>query len=230
MEEPAEESQEVSAEEAAMFKEEEEPEEKPDPDAASKEEHKQMVEKLLTTLAIPPRRKYIAPPSLASESDDEYTVEVLTKSEMKENVQSVFKALVKEGVKLGYLDKYDGLSPAEIKEEYEGELVYEVAEQELRKIALGISEVKGEKKVSVYAFSWDGTDLHHLGYLNEPEKAEKVIPFIENKDDYIFNICGIITGGKYKSVEKDASGKIKIKNCEGLPYGIELDITVYKKA
>ena len=72
--------------------------------------------------------------------------------------------------------------------------------------------------------------MHHLGYLNEEEKAQKLIPYIESKDEYIFNICGIITGGKYKSVEKDeASGKIKIKNCEGLPYGIELDVTVYKK-
>ena len=149
---------------------------------------------------------------------------------MKENVQSVFKALIKEGVKLGYLDKYDGLSASEIKEEYEGELVYEVADQELRKMALRICQVKKETKIGVYAFSWDGTDVHHLGYLNEPEKAEALIPYIEDKDNYVFNICGIITGGKFKSVEKDPkTEKIKIKNCEGLPYGVELDIAIYKK-
>jgi len=69
-----------------------------------------------------------------------------------------------------------------------------------------------------------------LGYLNEPEKAAALIPYLNDKDNYIFNVCGIITGGKFKSVESDPkTGKIKIKNCEGLPYGIELDIAVYKK-
>ncbi|MBQ9710613.1 MAG: hypothetical protein IJV67_08335, partial [Clostridia bacterium] len=221
--------QEASAEEEAMLNEEDEPE-APDPEEASKEERKRMVAELMPQLAIPPRRRYIAAPSEKAEIDEEYTVEILNKSEMKENVQSVFKALIKEGVKLGYLDKYDGLSASEIKEEYEGELVYEVADQELRKMALRICQVKKETKIGVYAFSWDGTDVHHLGYLNEPEKAEALIPYIEDKDNYVFNICGIITGGKFKSVEKDPkTEKIKIKNCEGLPYGVELDIAIYKK-
>ncbi len=221
---------EVSPEEEALFADEPDDEPVPDEDDADKEEHKRMVEALMQELAIPPRRRYIAAPQEVAEIDDEYTVEVCTRSEMKENVQSVFKALVKEGIKLGMLDKYDGLSAAEIKEEYEGELVYEVAEQELRKVALKPCEVKGETKVGVYAFSWDGTDVHHIGYLDEPEKAQKLIPYLENKDEYIFNICGIITGGKYKSVEADEkTGKIKIKNCEGLPYGIELDVAIYKK-
>lgn len=222
--------QEVSPEEVAMFAEEEETVEQADTDEATKEERKRAVEQLAKELAVPPRRKYIAAPTEIPVVDEEYTVEIPTKNLMKENVQSVFKALVKEGVKLGYLDKYDGLSPSEIKEEYEGEYVYEVAEQELKKISLGIVTVGKEQKVAVYAFGWDGLDIHHLGYINQQDKAQALIPYIQNKDEYIFNTCGVITGGKFKSVEKDeASGKIKIKNCDGLPYGIELDITVYKK-
>ena len=217
-------------EDAMLHEEEEEQPAEPDPEEASKEERKRMVEELKAVLATPPRRRYIAAPSEKALVDDEFTVEVLTKSEMKENVQSVFKALIKEGVKLGYLDKYDGLSASEIKEEYEGELIYEVADQELRKVALKVCEVKKQTRIGVYAFSWDGSDVHHLGYLDEQEKAEALIPYITDKDNYIFNICGIITGGKFKSVELDPkSGKIKIKNCEGLPYGIELDIAIYKK-
>ena len=85
-----------------MLNEEDEPDE-PDPEEASKEERKRMVEELKPQLAVPPRRRYIPAPSEKAFVDDEYTVEVLTKSEMKENVQSVFKALIKEGIKLGYL-------------------------------------------------------------------------------------------------------------------------------
>lgn len=188
-----------------------------------------MVEAIKAELITPPRRRYIAGPKEVAEIEDEYTVEILAKSEMKENVQSVFKALVKEGMKLGYLDKYDGLTSSEIKEEYEGDIVYEVAEQELRKVALKICEVKKETKVGVYLLSWDGTDVHHVGYLDEEEKAQKLIPYLADKDNYIFNVCAIITGGKSKSVEADANGKIKIKNLDAQPYGVELDVEVYKK-
>ena len=189
-----------------------------------------MVEEIKLQLAVPPRRRYIPGPKEVAEIDDEFTVDVPAKSEMKENVQAVFKALIKDGIRLGFLDKYDGLSASEIKEEYEGDYIYEVAEQELRKVALKVCEVKKETKVGVYAFSWDGGDVHHIGYLNEPEKAEKLLPYLNDKDNYIFNVCGIITGGKFKSVFADEkTGKIKIKNCEGLPYGIELDIAIYKK-
>ncbi len=230
-EEDAEEQEEVLDEQEEILQEDdEEPAPEIDPEEVSKEERKRIVEQLKVELATPPRRRYIAAPSEKPFVDDEFTVEVPAKSEMKENVQAVFKALIKEGVKLGYLDKYDGLSASEIKEEYEGETIYEVAEQELRKVALKICQVKKETKIGVYAFSWDGTDVHHIGYLNEIEKSEMLIPYIEDKDNYIFNICGIITGGKSKSVELDAkSGKIKIKNNEGEPYGIELDIAIYKK-
>ena len=212
--------------------EEEVPEEEVPEEEVSAAEHKKIVEELREKLAIPPRRKYLAMPDETPEfEDDECTVDIPNRSEMKENVQSVFKSLIKEGVKLGYLERYDGMTVSEIKEEYDAsDYVYEFAEQELRKVALGICTVKKETKVGVYAFSWDGTDIHHIGYLAEEEKAEKLIPYIEDKDNYIFNICGVITGGKYKVVEKDAKGeKVKLTNCEALPYGIELLVEIFKK-
>ena len=51
-------------------------------------------------------------------------------------VKNILEAEIKEGLKLGYLDKYDGLKMSEIKEEYENDTIYELAEQEFKKMGL----------------------------------------------------------------------------------------------
>ena len=140
-------------------------------------------------------------------------------------VKNILEAEIKEGLKLGYLDKYDGLKMSELKEEYENDTVYELAEQEFKKMGLLLV---GDK-VKVYVFDWTGNSLHHIGYLPE-EQAQAVIPYLVDMDKYSFDLCGLITGGKCKTITKDPkSGKITVSKGKDGNYGVHLDITIINR-
>lgn len=140
-------------------------------------------------------------------------------------VKNILEAEIKEGLKLGYLDKYDGLKMSELKEEYENDTVYELAEQEFKKMGLLLA---GDK-VKVYVFDWTGNSLHHIGYLPE-EQAQAVIPYLVDMDKYSFDLCGLITGGKCKTITKDPkSGKITVSKGKDGNYGVDLDITIINR-
>ena len=71
--------------------------------------------------------------------------------------------------------------------------------------------------------------LHHVGMLDE-ESVALVRPYLENKDKYSFDVDGIIIGGKFKKVVKDAeTGKITIEKGNDGNLGLEVDITVIKR-
>ena len=81
-------------------------------------------------------------------------------------------------------------------------------------------------KVKVYLFDWTGNGLHHVGYLPE-EASKQVIPYLEDMDKYSFALCGLITGGKCKTITKDEkTGKITVSKGKDGNYGIDLDITI----
>jgi len=140
-------------------------------------------------------------------------------------VKNILEAEIKEGLKLGYLDKYDGLKASEIKEEYENDTIYEIADQEFKKAGL----MMDGDKTKVYIFDWTGTGFHHIGYL--PEKiTEEMKPYLSETDKYSFDICGIITGGKCKTITKDeATGKYTVSKGKDGDYGVDIDITVLKR-
>ena len=136
-------------------------------------------------------------------------------------VKSILDEEIKQGVKLGYIDKYDGLKMSEIKEEYENDVVYEYAEQEFKKVGL----IYDGKKIKVYVYDFDGKACHHVGYIDETEAAD-VIPYLIDKEKYSFALDGIITGGKAKRVTKDENGKITITKEKDGNIGLELDVTI----
>ncbi len=146
------------------------------------------------------------------------------KNEEGIKVKNILDAEIKQGVKLGYLDKYDGLKSSEIKEEYENDILYEFAEQEFKKTGL----ILENGKIKVYVFDWDGKALHHVGYVDS-EEASGVIPFLEAKEEYSFDVCGIITGGKAKRVIKGDDGKIKIVKEKDGDIGLEVDVSIVKR-
>ncbi len=146
------------------------------------------------------------------------------KNEEGIKVKDILDAEIKEGLKQGYLDKFDGLKTSEIKEEYENDIVYELAEQEFRKMGI----VLDNGKLKVYVYDWDRKGMHHIGFIDENEASE-TIKYFEDKENYSFDICGIITGGKGKRVTKDEKGKIKITKEKGDPIGVELDVTIIKR-
>ena len=137
-------------------------------------------------------------------------------------VKDILEAEIKEGLKLGYLDKYDGLKTSEIKEEYENDTVWELAEQEFKKMGMLLD---GDK-IKVYVYDFTGSGCHHVGYV--PEAAAKdIIPYLKDIDKYSFDLCGIITGGKSKTVTKDPkTGKITITKGKDGNYGVDLDVTI----
>ena len=140
-------------------------------------------------------------------------------------VKNILEAEIKEGLKLGYLDKYDGLKASEMKEEYENDTIYEIADQEFKKAGLML---EGDK-VKAYIFDWTGTGFHHIGYLPDSIVVE-MKPYLTEVDKYSFDICGIITGGKCKTITKDeATGKITVSKGKDGDYGIDIDITVIKR-
>ena len=143
------------------------------------------------------------------------------KNEEGLKVKDILDAEIKEGLRLGYLDKFDGLKASEIKEEYVNDVVYEFAEQEFKKTGV----LYDGKRVKVYLFDWDLAACHHVGYVDD-ENAKELIPYLVDKDKYSFDVFGIITGGKAKRVTQDASGKITVTKEKDGDIGLELDVTV----
>ena len=143
------------------------------------------------------------------------------KNEEGIKVKDILDAEIKQGVKLGYIDKFDGLKTSEIKEEYENDVVYEYADQEFKKTGL----IYDGKKIKVYVYDFDGKACHHVGYLDETAAAN-VIPYLIDRDKYSFALDGIITGGKAKRVTKDENGKITVTKEKDGNIGLELDVTI----
>lgn len=146
------------------------------------------------------------------------------KNEEGIKVKDILDAEIKEGVRLGYLDKFDGLKTSEIKEEYENDIVYEFAEQEFKKTGVTFDG----KRVLVYLFDWDLKACHHVGYLDE-EESKDLVPYLNDSENYSFDIYGIITGGKAKRVTKDENGKITVTKEKDGDIGLELDVSVLKR-
>ena len=140
-------------------------------------------------------------------------------------IKSILDEEIKQGVKLGYIDKYDGLKMSEIKEEYENDVVYEYAEQEFKRVGL----VLDGEKVKVYVYDWDMKALHHIGFVDQANVAD-LKPYLEDKEKYSFDICGLITGGKFRKVIKDeATGKVTVEKGNDGKLGVELDISVINR-
>ena len=180
---------------------------------------------VLPQLAMKRGRKLIyAPKEVLYENS--CTIDVANKKNDEGlKVKNILDAEIKEGLKLGYLDKYDGLKASEMKEEYENDTIYEIADQEFKKAAL---RLEGDK-VKVYIFDWTGTGFHHIGYLPE-NIAEEMNKYLTATDKYSFDICGIITGGKCKTITKDeATGKITVSKGKDGDYGVDIDITVLNR-
>ena len=140
-------------------------------------------------------------------------------------IKSILDEEIKQGVKLGYIDKYDGLKMSEIKEEYENDVVYEYAEQEFKRVGL----VLDGEKVKVYVYDWDMKALHHIGFVDQANVAD-LKPYLEDKEKYSFEVCGLITGGKFRKVIKDeATGKVTVEKGNDGKLGVELDISVINR-
>ena len=59
---------------------------------------------------------------------------------------------------------------------------------------------------------------------------EMVIPYLKDMDKYSFDLSGIITGGKSKTITKDEkTGKITVTKGKDGNYGVDLDITVLNR-
>lgn len=181
---------------------------------------------LLSKIATKRARKLIYAPKEAIYEVTGIKIEVDGKKNDKGvKVKDILEAEIKEGLKLGYLDKYDGLKTSEIKEEYENDTVWEIAEQEFKKMGLLLD---GDK-IKVYVFDWTGTGCHHVGYIPD-DKAAELIPYLADMDKYSFDLDGIITGGKSKTVTKDPkTGKITITKGKDGGYGIDLDVTIINR-
>ena len=207
-------------EEQAEEQTEQEEEEKP-AKSAFKLTPPENLEELYAAMCTKRARKLIFRPA---EAIYDKTFKVLgtdKKNEEGIKVKDILDAEIKQGVKLGYIDKFDGLKTSEIKEEYENDVVYEYAEQEFKKVGL----IYDGKKIKVYVYDFDGKACHHVGYIGETEAAD-VIPYLIDKEKYSFALDGIITGGKAKRVTKDENGKITITKEKDGNIGLELDVTI----
>lgn len=203
------------------------PEEKPAPKAEEKSKLDPTENAdLLSRIATKRARKLIYAPKEAIYEVTGIKIDVDGKKNDKGvKVKDILEAEIKEGLRLGYLDKYDGLKASEIKEEYENDTVWEIAEQEFKKMGLLLD---GDK-IKVYVFDWTGTGCHHIGYIPEDKTAE-LIPYLKDMDKYSFDLDGIITGGKSKTVTKDEkTGKITITKGKDGGYGVDLDVTVINR-
>lgn len=180
-------------------------------------------EELMAQMCTKRARKLIYRPSETLISSTFKVLGTDKKNEVGEKIKDVIDAEIKQGVKVGYLDKFDGLSSSEIKEEYENDVVYEYADQEFKKTGV----IYDGKKIRVYIYDWDGKACHHVGFIDEAE-AKNFIPYFIDKESYSFDVCGIITGGKGKRVTK-VGDTLKIIKEKGDPIGIDVDIAIIKR-
>ena len=217
--EEAEEAEEVAeeAEEKAVAAAEEKPAEK----EMFKLTAPNNLEEILSGICVKRGRKLIYRPNEILFNETATVLGTDKNNEEGIKVKNILDEEIKQGVKLGYIDKYDGLKMSEIKEEYENDTVYEYAEQEFKRTGLLLDG----NKVKVYIYDWDMKALHHIGYI-EGEEAEAVKPYLIDREKYSFDICGLITGGKYRKVIKDESGKVTVEKGNDGKLGVELDISV----
>ena len=215
----------------AVEESEEEPEEeeKPSEDKPKKEEFKLTapanLADLLANMCTKRARKLIYRPNDVIFSHTTTVLGTDKNNDEKIKIKSILDAEIKQGVKLGYLDKFDGLKMSELKEEYENDIVYEYAEQEFKRTGILLD---GDK-VKVYIYDWDMKACHHVGYIDD-ESAELVKPYILERDKYSFDIDGIIVGGKYKKVIKDEkTGKITVEKGNDGNLGMEIDINIINR-
>ncbi len=180
-------------------------------------------EELMAAMCAKRGRKLIYKPSEAIITATFKVIGTDKKNDIGEKVKDILDAEIKQGVKVGYLDKFDGLNSAEIKEEYENDIVYEFADQEFKKTGV----IYDGKKIKVYVYDWDGKACHHIGYVDVNDAAE-LIPYFVDKDKYSFDVCGIITGGKGKRVVKEGN-TLKIVKEKGDPIGVDVDIAVLNR-
>ena len=217
--EEAEEAEEAAEE--AEEKAEAVAEEKPAEKDAFKLTAPSNLEEILSGICVKRGRKLIYRPNEILFNETATVIGTDKNNEEGIKVKNILDEEIKQGVKLGYIDKYDGLKMSEIKEEYENDTVYEYAEQEFKRTGLLLD---GDK-VKVYIYDWDMKALHHIGYI-EGEEAEAVKPYLTGREKYSFDICGLITGGKYRKVIKDESGKVTVEKGNDGKLGVELDISV----
>ncbi|MBR2383988.1 MAG: hypothetical protein IKA99_00085 [Clostridia bacterium] len=221
VEEPAPIVEETPVEEAEEDAEEEKVEEAP-----KKDEFKltapQNLEEILANICTKRARKLIYRPADVIFSHTTTVLGTDKANDEKIKIKSILDAEIKQGVKLGYLDKFDGLKMSELKEEYENDVVYEYADQEFKRTGILLD---GDK-VKVYVYDWDLKACHHVGYIDE-ESANLVKPYIIDREKYSFDINGIIVGGKYKKIIKDEkSGKITVEKGNDGNLGLEIDINI----
>ena len=224
-EEPTEEVEESEEAEEAAEEAEEKAEAVAEEKPAEKETFKltapSNLEEILSAICVKRGRKLIYRPNEILFNETATVLGTDKNNEEGIKVKNILDEEIKQGVKLGYIDKYDGLKMSEIKEEYENDTVYEYAEQEFKRTGLLLD---GDK-VKVYIYDWDMKALHHIGYI-EGEEAEAVKPYLIDREKYSFDICGLITGGKYRKVIKDESGKVTVEKGNDGKLGVELDISV----
>ena len=220
-----EESVEEAVEEAADKEDEEEKQEqKPAEKEVFKLTAPENLEEVLAKICVKRGRKLIYRPNEILFNCTAAVIGTDKNNEEGIKVKNILDEEIKQGVKLGYIDKFDGLKMSEIKEEYENDTVYEYAEQEFKRTGL----VLDGDKIKVYIYDWDMKALHHVGYV-DPANVEELKPYLENRDNYSFDICGLITGGKYRKVIKDASGKVTVEKGNDGKIGLELDISILNR-
>lgn len=220
-----EESVEEAVEEATDKEDEEEKQEqKPAEKEGFKLTAPENLEEVLAKICVKRGRKLIYRPNEILFNCTAAVIGTDKNNEEGIKVKNILDEEIKQGVKLGYIDKFDGLKMSEIKEEYENDTVYEYAEQEFKRTGL----VLDGDKIKVYIYDWDMKALHHVGYV-DPANVEELKPYLENRDNYSFDICGLITGGKYRKVIKDESGKVTVEKGNDGKLGIELDISILNR-
>lgn len=220
-----EESVEEAVEEATDKEDEEEKQEqKPAEKEGFKLTAPENLEEVLAKICVKRGRKLIYRPNEILFNCTAAVIGTDKNNEEGIKVKNILDEEIKQGVKLGYIDKFDGLKMSEIKEEYENDTVYEYAEQEFKRTGL----VLDGDKIKVYIYDWDMKALHHVGYV-DPANVEELKPYLENRDNYSFDICGLITGGKYRKVIKDESGKVTVEKGNDGKLGLELDISILNR-
>ncbi len=221
--------EEVAVAEAGALTEDEDEEEEKVEEKPKKDEFKLTppanLDDILANICAKRARKLIYKPNEVIFSHTTTVLGTDKANDEKIKIKNILDAEIKQGVKLGYLDKFDGLKMSELKEEYENDIVYEYADQEFKRTGILLD---GDN-VKVYVYDWDMKACHHVGYIDD-ESAALVKPYIIDREKYSFDVNGIIVGGKFKKVIKDeATGKITVEKGNDGNLGLEIDINIINR-
>ena len=143
--------------------------------------------------------------------------------------QSIFKKLVKDGIKDGYIEPYDNMSKKEIIDCYSE--VYEANDISVKSIRLEPTTFENEDAIEIYIKDFNNDKEYLIGYVPKKDikNTEEFLLLYQEHPEYTLKAEAYITGGKFKTSEYDEDKEKDVIITDERNYGLNINLKLFKK-